>query len=77
MIEDYKFQLNELKTEISNVYEKLDTDSVEKKIKEKEQITENPSFWDNHEKAEKIISTSEKLNGFPLMAQINDEWFLF
>ena len=55
MIEDYKFQLNELKTEISNVYEKLDTDSVEKKIKEKEQITENPGFWDNHEKAEKIM----------------------
>ena len=61
MIEDYKFQLNELKTEISNVYEKLDTDSVEKKIKEKEQITENPSFWDNHEKAEKIMAEIRKL----------------
>ena len=61
MIEDYKFQLNELKTEISNVYEKLDTDSVEKKIKEKEQITENPGFWDNHEKAEKIMAEIRKL----------------
>ena len=61
MIEDYKFQLNELKTEISNVYEKLDTNSVEKKIKEKEKITENPDFWDNHEKAEKVMAEIRKL----------------
>lgn len=35
------------------------------------------SMQEAHEKAEKIISASEKLNGFRLMAQINDEWFLF
>ena len=34
---------------------------LKKKIKEKEQITENPGFWDNHEKAEKIMAEIRKL----------------
>lgn len=51
---------------------------------DKEEITKDvqviitaKSMQEAHEKAEKIISASEKLNGFRLMAQINDEWFLF
>ena len=53
--------------------------SIDKEeIKKDVQVTISAkSMQEAHEKAEKIISTSEKLNGFPLMAQINDEWFLF
>lgn len=54
----------------------IDIDKEE--IKKDVQVTISAkNMQEAHEKAEKIISTSEKLNGFPLMAQINDEWFLF
>ena len=52
--------------------------SIDKEeIKKDVQVTISAkSMQEAQEKAEKIISAREKLN-LPVMAQINDEWFLF
>src|SRR5574344_2457495 len=39
----------------------FDSASIEKAIKDKEKITETPNFWDDHEKAEKVMSSIRKL----------------
>lgn len=77
MIEDYKVQLNELKSEILNVYNKLDVKTLEEKIAEKEKITEQPGFWDDRQKTEKIMSSIRKLKNRvepwkKLVAEFND-----
>lgn len=61
MIEDYKVALNELKSDIMNVFSRLDTESIDAKIKEKEKITEQEGFWDDHQKAEKVMASIRKL----------------
>ena len=39
----------------------FDSASIDKSIQEKEKLTEAPSFWDNHESAEKVMSQIRKL----------------
>ena len=66
--------MNEYKLTYSIV---IEIDKHEEITKEVQMIISAKSMQEAREKAEKIISAREKLNGFPLMAQINDEWFLF
>lgn len=61
MLEELKAPISELGKDIEEVFSRLDTDSVEKKIKEKMALTENPDFWNDHEKAEKVMSQVRKL----------------
>ncbi|MGP1511536.1 MAG: peptide chain release factor 2 [Treponema sp.] len=61
MLEELKMPLSELKEDIMNVWGRLDSASIEKKIAEKMALTENPAFWDDHEKAERIMSDVRKL----------------
>lgn len=39
----------------------FDSDSIQNKIAEKMALTENPGFWDDHEKAEKVMASVRKL----------------
>ena len=66
--------MNEYKLTYSIV---IEIDKHEEITKEVQVIISAKSMQEAQEKAEKIISASEKLNGLPIMAQINDEWFLF
>ncbi|MGP1532219.1 MAG: peptide chain release factor 2 [Treponema sp.] len=61
MLEELKMPLAALKEDIMNVWGRLDSASIEKKIAEKMALTENPAFWDDHEKAERIMSDVRKL----------------
>ncbi|MCR5188724.1 MAG: peptide chain release factor 2 [Treponema sp.] len=61
MLEEVKIPIEELREEIMNVWGRLDSDAIEKSIKEKEKQTEVPGFWDNHEAAEKVMSQIRKL----------------
>ncbi|MGP1564884.1 MAG: peptide chain release factor 2 [Treponema sp.] len=61
MLEELKMPLSELKEDIMNVWGRLDSASIEKKIAEKMALTENPAFWDDHTKAERVMSDVRKL----------------
>ncbi|MGP1475670.1 MAG: peptide chain release factor 2 [Treponema sp.] len=61
MLEELKMPLVELKEDIMNVWGRLDSASIEKKIAEKMALTENPAFWDDHTKAERVMSDVRKL----------------
>ncbi|MGP1368880.1 MAG: peptide chain release factor 2 [Treponema sp.] len=61
MLEELKMPLAELKEDIMNVWGRLDSDSIEKNIAEKMVLTENPAFWDDHTKAERVMSDVRKL----------------
>lgn len=66
--------MNEYKLTYSIVIEINKHEEITKEV----QVTISAKNMEEaHEKAEKIISASEKSKGLPLMAQINDEWFLF
>lgn len=65
--------MNEYKLSYTVIID-IDKEEIAKDV---QVIISAKSMQEAHEKAEKIILASEKLNGFPLMAQINDEWFLF
>ena len=41
----------------------FDSDAIDKSIKEKEKLTEADGFWDDHEKAEKVMSQIRRLKG--------------
>ncbi|MGP1457713.1 MAG: peptide chain release factor 2 [Treponema sp.] len=61
MLEELKMPIAALKEDIMNVWGRLDSASIEKKIAEKMALTENPAFWDDHEKAERVMSDVRKL----------------
>lgn len=61
MLEELKMPMSQLKDDIMNVWNRLDPDSIQKKIDEKMTLTEAPGFWDDHEKAEKVMSQVRKL----------------
>ena len=77
MLEDLKMPVAQLKEDIMNVWNRLDSESIQKKIDEKMALTEAPGFWDDHEKAEKIMAGVRKLKGRiepwkELLAQMDD-----
>lgn len=61
MLEELKMPMSQLKEDITNVWNRLDPDSIQKKIDEKMSLTEAPGFWDDHEKAEKLMAQVRKL----------------
>ena len=61
MLEELKMPVAQLKEDIMGVWGRLDADSIQKKIDEKMALTEEPGFWDDHEKAEKIMAQVRKL----------------
>lgn len=61
MLEELKMPVAQLKEDIMGVWGRLDADSIQKKIDEKMALTEEPGFWDDHEKAEKIMAQIRKL----------------
>lgn len=61
MLEDYKIPVSELKEDVMNVWNRLDSDSIQKKIDEKISLTEADGFWNDHEKAEKLMASIRKL----------------
>ena len=61
MLEELKMPVQELGNDIESVWSRLDTDLIEKKIAEKMALSEAPDFWNDHEKAEKVMSQVRKL----------------
>ena len=61
MLEELKMPVMELGSDIEGVWSRLDSVTIEKKIAEKMALSEAPDFWNDHEKAEKIMSQVRKL----------------
>lgn len=77
MLEDFKMPVNQLKEDVEAVWARLDAPGIDKKIAEKMALTEEPGFWDDHEKAEKIMSQVRKLKARvepwkEMVSEIND-----
>ncbi|WP_261793753.1 peptide chain release factor 2 [Treponema pectinovorum] len=63
MLEELKEPLQNLKNDINSVWGRLDHDSIDKKIKEKEEISALPGFWDDTENAQKVMNELKYLKG--------------
>ena len=61
MLEELKMPIAQLKEDIDGVWNRLDPDAIQKKIDEKNKLTEADGFWDDHEKAEKVMAEIRKL----------------
>ncbi|MBP5793304.1 MAG: peptide chain release factor 2, partial [Spirochaetaceae bacterium] len=82
MLEELKIPIASLKSDILDVWGRLDPASVEAKIKEKESVTAQPGFWDDPKKAEKVLSEIKLLKNRiepwkALLAEIEDAEALF
>ncbi|MBQ1661735.1 MAG: peptide chain release factor 2 [Treponema sp.] len=77
MLEDLRVPIEELKENIMDVWGRLDPDDIRKKIAEKEALTTAPGFWDDNDKATKVMNDIKLLKGRiepweDLIAQVND-----
>ncbi|MCI7440254.1 MAG: peptide chain release factor 2 [Spirochaetia bacterium] len=63
MLEDLKEPVTKLKEDILAVWGRLDSDDINKKIAEKEALTQEPGFWDDNEKATKVMNDIKLLKG--------------
>ncbi len=77
MLEDLKEPIQTLKQEVNDVWNRLDTDEINKKIAEKEALTTAAGFWDDNAKATKVMNDIKMLKGRiepwqDLINQIND-----
>ena len=61
MLEELKMPIAQLKEDIDGVWSRLEPDAIQKKIDEKNKLTEADGFWDDHEKAEKVMAEIRKL----------------
>lgn len=61
MLEELKMPLAQLKEDINGVWSRIDPEAIQKKIDEKMKLTEADGFWDDHQKAEKIMADVRKL----------------
>lgn len=61
MLEELKMPMTELGKDIEDVWNRLDSASIEKKIAEKMALTEAGDFWNDHDKAEKVMAQVRKL----------------
>ncbi|MBQ9495758.1 MAG: peptide chain release factor 2 [Treponema sp.] len=61
MIEDLKMPVTQLREDIMNVWGRLDSAAIDKKIAEKEALTSEPGFWSDTEKAGRIMNEIKKL----------------
>ncbi|WP_318675091.1 peptide chain release factor 2 [Treponema sp.] len=74
MLEELKMPISELKENVMNVWGCLDSDSIYSKIAEQEELQNQSDFWDNPEKAQKVMSKIKalKLRVDPWKELIND-----
>lgn len=63
MLEDLKEPIQSLKNDVEEVYNRLDTDDINKKIAEKEALTTATGFWDDNSKATKVMNDIKMLKG--------------
>lgn len=61
MLEELKMPIAQLKEDIDGVWSRLEPEAIQKKIDEKNKLTEADGFWDDHEKAEKVMAEIWKL----------------
>lgn len=61
MLEELKEPLYSLKKDIHDVWEKLDADAIYKKIQETEALTAQEGFWNDTEKAQKVMNSIKLL----------------
>ncbi len=61
MLEELKMPIAQLKEDIDGVWNRLEPEAIQKKIDEKNKLTEADGFWDDHEKAEKVMAEIRKL----------------
>ncbi|MBR1912638.1 MAG: peptide chain release factor 2 [Treponema sp.] len=63
MLEDFKEPISELKQNILDVWGRLDSDEIYRKIAEKESLSNEPGFWDDNVKATKVMNDIKMLKG--------------
>ena len=63
MLEELKEPISSLRKDIQGVWEKLDPESIERKIKETEAKTLAEGFWNDTEKAQKVMNDLKLLKG--------------
>lgn len=63
MVEDYQEPISQLKENILSVWRKLDVDDINRKIAEKEELSNAPGFWDDNAKATKVMNDIKLLKG--------------
>ena len=63
MLEDYKERIDQLKKDIDDVWSRLDPDEIRSKIAEKEALTTAEGFWDDNDKATKVMNDIKLLKG--------------
>ncbi|MBO4319670.1 MAG: peptide chain release factor 2 [Treponema sp.] len=63
MLEDLREPISELKENIMDVWGRLDPDDIRKKIAEKEALSTAPGFWDDNDKATKVMNDIKMLKG--------------
>ncbi|MCQ2981965.1 MAG: peptide chain release factor 2 [Treponemataceae bacterium] len=77
MLEDFKMPIAQLRKDIEDVWGRLDVTTIEKRIKDKENQSGEPTFWDDPKKAEKVLSEIKMLKNRiepwrDLIAQMDD-----
>ncbi len=77
MLEDFKMPIAQLRKDIEDVWGRLDVTTIEKRIKDKETQSGEPTFWDDPKKAEKVLSEIKMLKNRiepwrDLIAQMDD-----
>ncbi len=63
MLEDLKEPVQTLMQDVNDVWGRLDTDEINKKIAEKEALTTADGFWDDNAKATKVMNDIKMLKG--------------
>ncbi|MGP1455126.1 MAG: peptide chain release factor 2 [Treponema sp.] len=61
LLEEYKPLIAALKTNINEIWRRLDSDAIRKKIADKEALTTAADFWNDPKKAEAILIEIKKL----------------
>lgn len=63
MLEDLKEPVEELKKDIEDVWSRLNPEEIRSKIAEKEALTVAEGFWDDNDKATKVLNDIKLLKG--------------
>ncbi|WP_100067773.1 peptide chain release factor 2 [Treponema vincentii] len=61
LLEEYKPQITALKADVDEIWRRLDSEAVKKRIAEKEAVAGQEGFWNDPKKAEKLLTEIKKL----------------
>ncbi|WP_144389690.1 MULTISPECIES: peptide chain release factor 2 [unclassified Treponema] len=61
LLEEYKPQIAALKADVDEIWRRLDSEAVKKRIAEKEVVAGQEGFWNDPKSAEKLLSEIKKL----------------